>query len=126
MDELVRLQICKELDDTWAWVALGPERRFDAAAGAPKVAEGALDVHEGAQAVPAPVQAPQPPPTAQGRTIPQRLARFTTWTVTSLSLMMDQSGVRYTGYSNYQIPYQRYTRRRTDDANTSAPQQPDP
>ncbi|GJS85522.1 hypothetical protein Tco_0752063 [Tanacetum coccineum] len=121
MVELVRLEICKELDDTWAWVALGPERRPDAAAGTPKVAKGAPDVDEGAQAVPAPVQAPQPPPAAQGRTIPQRLARleeevygfqgsvaeqrdvldsmawdfsrFTTWTITSLSLMMDQSRV---------------------------------
>nr|GEV83447.1 hypothetical protein [Tanacetum cinerariifolium]GEW51254.1 hypothetical protein [Tanacetum cinerariifolium] len=26
MGELVRLQICEELDDTWAWVAPGPER----------------------------------------------------------------------------------------------------
>ncbi|GKB04785.1 hypothetical protein Tco_0832980 [Tanacetum coccineum] len=26
MAELVRLQICVELDDTWAWVAPGPER----------------------------------------------------------------------------------------------------
>ncbi|GKB90358.1 hypothetical protein Tco_0962630 [Tanacetum coccineum] len=102
--------------------ALGPERQPNAAAGALKVAEGAPDVDEGAQAVPAPVQAPQPPPVGQGRTIPQRLARleeevygfrgsmaeqrdmldsmardfsrFTTWTVTSLSLMMDQSRVR--------------------------------
>ncbi|GJU39180.1 hypothetical protein Tco_1192137 [Tanacetum coccineum] len=39
--ELARLQICKELVDTWAW--------------------GAPDVDEGAQAVPAPAQAPQPP-----------------------------------------------------------------
>nr|GEZ48846.1 hypothetical protein [Tanacetum cinerariifolium] len=34
MGELVRLQICKELDDTWAWVAPGPERQPDAAASA--------------------------------------------------------------------------------------------
>ncbi|GJZ80548.1 hypothetical protein Tco_0645542 [Tanacetum coccineum] len=36
----------------------------DAVASAPKVTEGAHDVDEGAQAVLAPVQAPQPPPTA--------------------------------------------------------------
>ncbi|GKD89246.1 hypothetical protein Tco_1364753 [Tanacetum coccineum] len=38
MAELVRLQICMEVDDTWAWVALGPDRQPDAAAGAPRVA----------------------------------------------------------------------------------------
>ncbi|GKA89876.1 hypothetical protein Tco_0811688, partial [Tanacetum coccineum] len=54
-------KICDKLDDTWAWVAPGPERQSDAAAGALEVAEGAPDVDEGAQAVAAPVQAPQPP-----------------------------------------------------------------
>nr|GFA09875.1 hypothetical protein [Tanacetum cinerariifolium] len=49
------LFICEELDDTWAWVALGLDRQSDATAGAPEVAEGALDVDEGAKAVPAPV-----------------------------------------------------------------------
>ncbi|GKE28003.1 hypothetical protein Tco_1443387, partial [Tanacetum coccineum] len=39
MAKLVRLQICVEIDDTWAWVALGPERQPDAAAGAPRVAQ---------------------------------------------------------------------------------------
>ncbi|GJU74585.1 RNA-directed DNA polymerase, eukaryota [Tanacetum coccineum] len=52
MDELVRLHICVELDDTWAWVAPGPERQPDAATGAP---EDALIADEGAPAVPAPV-----------------------------------------------------------------------
>ncbi|GJW49177.1 hypothetical protein Tco_0090528 [Tanacetum coccineum] len=47
-------------------VAPGPERQPDATAGAPKVAEGTLDVDEGAQAVPSIVQAPQPPTSAQG------------------------------------------------------------
>ncbi|GKG44558.1 hypothetical protein Tco_0485996, partial [Tanacetum coccineum] len=62
--------ICDEFDDTWAWVAQGPERWPDVAVGAPKVAEGA-------QAVPASVQAPKPPlATAQIRTIPQRMARL--------------------------------------------------
>ncbi|GJU23608.1 hypothetical protein Tco_1156950 [Tanacetum coccineum] len=35
--------ICKQLDDSWAWVAMGPERQPDAAAGAVGVEE---DVHE--------------------------------------------------------------------------------
>ncbi|GJU07112.1 hypothetical protein Tco_1123542 [Tanacetum coccineum] len=59
MAELVRLQICIELDDTWAWVAIGSERQPVAAAGAPAVAEDALIIDEGGQADPVPEQAPQ-------------------------------------------------------------------
>ncbi|GKD23166.1 hypothetical protein Tco_1224869 [Tanacetum coccineum] len=73
MDELMRLQICVEIDDTWAWVALGPERQPDVTAGALGVAQDAPVVDEGDQAVPAPVQAPQPPPAAT-MTMPQRMS----------------------------------------------------
>ncbi|GJY70889.1 hypothetical protein Tco_0474592 [Tanacetum coccineum] len=79
MAELVRLQICMEIDDTWAWVALGPKRQPNTMAGAPKFAEDAPVVDEGDQAVLAPIQAPQqppPPPPAAGRTMPQRLGRL--------------------------------------------------
>ncbi|GKD92341.1 hypothetical protein Tco_1372178 [Tanacetum coccineum] len=78
MAELVRLQICAQFDDTWAWVAIGPERQPDAAAGAPAVAEDAPAVDEGNQAILVPVQAPQqpPPPPTAARTIPQRLGRL--------------------------------------------------
>ncbi|GJR49388.1 hypothetical protein Tco_1399909 [Tanacetum coccineum] len=69
MAELVRLQICVEVDDTWAWVAIGPERQPDAAAGAPGVVQDAPIVDEGGQANSAPAQAPPPPPTA-ARTMP--------------------------------------------------------
>ncbi|GKF03346.1 hypothetical protein Tco_0030269, partial [Tanacetum coccineum] len=62
MGELVRLWICMEVDDTWAWVAMGPERQLDAAASASVVAEDAPAADEGDQAVLAPVQAPQQPP----------------------------------------------------------------
>ncbi|GJR14237.1 hypothetical protein Tco_0796889 [Tanacetum coccineum] len=65
MAELVRLQICVHLDDTWAWVAMGPERQPDASAGAPAVDEDAPAVDEGDQAIPAPMQAPQQPPPPQ-------------------------------------------------------------
>ncbi|GKF70631.1 hypothetical protein Tco_0203688, partial [Tanacetum coccineum] len=68
MTELVRLQICKEIDNTWAWVAPGPERQQVAADSDPETAKDAPIVDEGAQADPAPVQAPQPPPHA--RTMP--------------------------------------------------------
>ncbi|GJX77316.1 hypothetical protein Tco_0324127 [Tanacetum coccineum] len=79
MAELVRLQICAQFDDTWAWVAMGPERQPDAAAGAPVVAEDALAANEGDQAISAPEQAPQQPPPlplAAARTVPQRLGRL--------------------------------------------------
>ncbi|GKC53265.1 hypothetical protein Tco_1076010 [Tanacetum coccineum] len=42
MGELARLQICMKVDDTWAWVAIGPERQPDATTGALAVAEDAL------------------------------------------------------------------------------------
>ncbi|GKF04206.1 hypothetical protein Tco_0034874 [Tanacetum coccineum] len=55
MAKLVRLQICEQLDDTWALVAMGLERQPDAAAGAP----GA-----------------PPPAAAAARTMPQKMARL--------------------------------------------------
>ncbi|GKF93981.1 hypothetical protein Tco_0283681, partial [Tanacetum coccineum] len=55
MAELVRLQICVEIVDTWAWVAMGPERQPNAAAGAPAGAQDAPAVDEGNQAVSAPI-----------------------------------------------------------------------
>ncbi|GKD09640.1 hypothetical protein Tco_1189325, partial [Tanacetum coccineum] len=126
-----------------------------AAAGAPVVAKDDTVIDKGVSALPAPVQAPQAPPAAgPARTMTHRLARqeedvhgmrgaigkqrevldsmawdfsrLTTWTVTRLSRMMDQAGVRYTSYSDYHIPYVRCTRCKTDDAGTSIPQQPDP
>ncbi|GKE87350.1 hypothetical protein Tco_1564825 [Tanacetum coccineum] len=64
-------KICMEIDDTWAWVALGLERQPDAAAGAPDATEDAPVDDEGGQAVSAPVQAPQPPPPpVDARTMP--------------------------------------------------------
>ncbi|GJZ00731.1 hypothetical protein Tco_0518160 [Tanacetum coccineum] len=72
--ELVRLQICEEIDDTWAWVAPGPERLQVVAAGAPEAAKDAPVIDEGTQDDPIPVQAPQPPPPA--RTMPKRMARL--------------------------------------------------
>ncbi|GJU42984.1 hypothetical protein Tco_1200250 [Tanacetum coccineum] len=61
LHELSRLNIYERVGDTWAWVALGPERQTNAAAGAPRAAEDALAVNEGAQANSALMQAPQPP-----------------------------------------------------------------
>ncbi|GJT66830.1 hypothetical protein Tco_1018310 [Tanacetum coccineum] len=110
MAELVRLQICVQVDDTWAWVDMGPKRQPDATAGAPVVAEDALAIDEGDQAILAPM--------------------FSTWVITSLGRMMDRAGVTYMPYSQTHVPYQRRVRRRTDEASTSAAQQdqqqPDP
>ncbi|GKC89988.1 hypothetical protein Tco_1150637, partial [Tanacetum coccineum] len=62
-------KISKQLDDTWAWVAMGPERRPNVVAGALGVAQDAPSIDEGGQADPAPVQAP-PSLAATAMTIP--------------------------------------------------------
>ncbi|GJS62495.1 hypothetical protein Tco_0657279 [Tanacetum coccineum] len=124
MVELVRLQICMEIDDTWAWVAMRPERQPDVAAGAPKAAEDALVDDDDGQAIPAPIQAPQPPPPlVAARTMPQRLGRlkeevqglrrdvkslrglversmtdqgrFSTWMISCITQLMEASGQAY-------------------------------
>ncbi|GKB85708.1 hypothetical protein Tco_0957980 [Tanacetum coccineum] len=116
--------ICEELDDT----------------------EGAPDVVEGGQSIPAPVQAPQPPPAA--RTISQRLARleedvhriqvslgeqrevvnvmakdfsiFTVWAAGGISQLLDSAGATCIRYSETHVPYQRRrVRQRTDGASTA-------
>ncbi|GJX59357.1 putative reverse transcriptase domain-containing protein [Tanacetum coccineum] len=47
MGELVRLQIYIEVDDTWAWVAMGLESQPDVMAGVPAVAEDAPAADKG-------------------------------------------------------------------------------
>ncbi|GKA76960.1 hypothetical protein Tco_0783421, partial [Tanacetum coccineum] len=52
---------------------------------------------------------------------------FTTWMVSCITQLMDASGRTYQAFDNTlvgssQLPYQRRTRRRTDDASTSTPQ----
>ncbi|GJY48159.1 hypothetical protein Tco_0438115 [Tanacetum coccineum] len=77
LHELARLNICSRFGDTWAWVAPGPERQQAAAAVAPRATEDAPAADEGAQVVPAPVQAPQPPlPASLPRTMSQRIDRL--------------------------------------------------
>ncbi|GJU80235.1 hypothetical protein Tco_1282600 [Tanacetum coccineum] len=77
--ELVKLNICMDLGDDWAWVAPRPERQQVVMACTPAVAEDDPAIDKGDQAVPAPVQGPQqppPPPPAAARTMPQRLGRL--------------------------------------------------
>ncbi|GJU86001.1 putative ribonuclease H-like domain-containing protein [Tanacetum coccineum] len=128
MAELVRLQIYVQFDDTWAWVAMGPERQPDATAGTSAIAEDASAVDEGDQAVPTPVHVPQQPPPLPpaARTVPQRLGRleedvqglrrnvgslrglmkrlmtnqgrFSTWMMTCMTQLMDASGLAYQAF----------------------------
>nr|GEW87972.1 hypothetical protein [Tanacetum cinerariifolium] len=55
LHELGRLNICFRISGTWAWVASGPERQPDAAAGALGASGDALPADEGTQADLAPV-----------------------------------------------------------------------
>ncbi|GKF91715.1 hypothetical protein Tco_0275416, partial [Tanacetum coccineum] len=75
LHELGRLNICMRVGDTWACVAPGPKRQPDAAVGTLGAAKDAPAVEEGDQADPAPVQVPQPQPSAP-RTITQRITRL--------------------------------------------------
>ncbi|GKB61040.1 hypothetical protein Tco_0917226 [Tanacetum coccineum] len=89
-------KICMEVNDTWAWVAMGPERQPDVAAGAPRVAQDSPIVDVGGQADPAPA-------------------------IIGLARMMDKAGVTYVPYSETHVPYQRCrVRQRTGEASTSA------
>ncbi|GJZ65672.1 hypothetical protein Tco_0622368 [Tanacetum coccineum] len=140
MGELVRLQISVQFDDTWAWVAIKPERQPNAVAGVHAIAEDAPIVDEGGQADPAPIHAPPPPP-ALARIMPQRMARleedvhkirgvlteqrevidamardfsrFSTWVTNGLGRMMDRAGVTYVAYAQTRVSYQRRVRQRT-------------
>ncbi|GKF16297.1 hypothetical protein Tco_0061215, partial [Tanacetum coccineum] len=80
MAKLARLQIYEKLDDTKAWVAPRPERQQVAAASALEVAKGApIALDEQREVL---------------DSMAHDFSRFTTWTVTELSRMIDQAGVR--------------------------------
>ncbi|GJV22184.1 hypothetical protein Tco_1371204 [Tanacetum coccineum] len=100
MTELVRLQICMEIDDTWAWVAMGPERG---------------DVHEIHGAL------------AEQRKVIVAMARyfsrFTVWANSGIAQLLDSARVIYMPYSETRIQSQRRVRHRTDGASTSTAQQ---
>ncbi|GJU99890.1 hypothetical protein Tco_1329161 [Tanacetum coccineum] len=117
MAKLVRLQIYEQIDNTWAWIAMGSERQLDAAAGTLEAIKDAHVVDEGGQAISAPVQAPQqppPPPPAAGKTMPQRLGR----------LEEEASGQTFQAFDgtfrgSSPVAFQRRTRKRIDGASTS-------
>ncbi|GJU66711.1 hypothetical protein Tco_1252970 [Tanacetum coccineum] len=126
MGELVKLNICIEIGDDWAWVAQGTERQPVATAAALGGAEDAPNIDKGAQAVLTPIHSPPPPPPATGRTIPQRLGRleeeikglrqdvrslrglversmtdqgrFSTWMISCMTQLMEASGRTYQAF----------------------------
>ncbi|GJZ67703.1 hypothetical protein Tco_0630943 [Tanacetum coccineum] len=108
LHELARLNICSRFGDTWAWEAQGLELQQGATIGAPGATEDPSIADEGTQAVPKPVQAPQPPPPApQHRTMSQRIeccgltssitdqTRVSTWMINCMTHLMDASGRTY-------------------------------
>ncbi|GJR84375.1 hypothetical protein Tco_0155160 [Tanacetum coccineum] len=127
-ERLQRLAICKEIDDTWDWVALGPERQPDAAAGTLGAAEDAPavdkeeDVHKIHRAL------------AEQREVigamDMDFSRFTVWAANGITQLLDSAQVTYMPYSETHVPYQKRVGSRTDGASTSAAQQdqqqPDP
>ncbi|GKG19964.1 hypothetical protein Tco_0379765, partial [Tanacetum coccineum] len=103
-------------DDTWAWVAQGPERQQATAAGAYVADEAGPAVNEGAQEIPAPAQAPSPPtpppPAPQPRTIfTTEQSRVSTWLVSCRTQLMVSSDHTYQAFdstlvSSSRMPYQ--------------------
>ncbi|GKD82402.1 hypothetical protein Tco_1349241 [Tanacetum coccineum] len=97
MDELMRLQICMEIDDTWAWVALGPERQPDAAASAPEAAEDAPVDDEGGKAV---LGLRRDVGSLHGlveRSMTDQ-GRFSTWMISCMTQLMEASGLTYQAF----------------------------
>ncbi|GJU30399.1 hypothetical protein Tco_1173988 [Tanacetum coccineum] len=122
--------ICEQLDDTWAWLAIGPERQPDAAAGTPRVSQDAPVIDEGGQADLAPIRGTLAEQREVIGAMAHDFSRLCTWTTTSLAQMMDRVSVIYTSYSQTLRKYQRHrASQRTGEASTSTtqqdPQQPD-
>ncbi|GJT81655.1 retrovirus-related pol polyprotein from transposon TNT 1-94 [Tanacetum coccineum] len=129
LHERERLNICVRVGDTWAWVALGPESTR-----AGTLATATYPQDYGAEDFQAQVQELRRSIVRLRGDVARLITdqgRFATWMVSCMTQLMDASGRTYHAFDSAlvgssQLPYQRRTRRRTDDANTSAPQQPDP
>ncbi|GJT35794.1 hypothetical protein Tco_0926213 [Tanacetum coccineum] len=136
MAELVRLQVCVDINDTWDWVAIGSKRQSDAVVGAFEVTEDAPAINEGGRAILAPMQGPQqlpPQPPAAARTMPQRLGRVEEEMQGMCRDVMSLHGLvekLITDQGSSPAAFERRTRHRTDGASTSTSQQdqqqPDP
>ncbi|GKE28491.1 hypothetical protein Tco_1443875 [Tanacetum coccineum] len=133
---------CLVSDDGLRGLSVGVERQPITVAAAPRGAEDAPNVDEGAQAVPTPIHAPLPPPPSAGRTMPQRLGRleeemqglrqdvrslrglversmtdqgrFSTWMVSSIKQLIEVSGRTYHAFDGtFQGSYLEVFERRT-------------
>ncbi|GJT51605.1 hypothetical protein Tco_0977762 [Tanacetum coccineum] len=121
LDELGRLNICLRVGNTWAWAPQPPPP-------APRTIQQRVsrleeEVQELRRSIVGLRGDVVRPITDQ--------SRFITWMVSCMTQLMDASSHTYQAFDSTlvgssQLPYQRRTRRRTSDASTSAPQQPDP
>ncbi|GJS24828.1 hypothetical protein Tco_0453460 [Tanacetum coccineum] len=93
-----------------------------------RAAEDAPTADKGAQAIPAPMQAPQPPPPApQHRVIESSITeqtRVSTWMISCMTQLMDANGRIYQAFNSTLVgslwmSYQRRVRPRTGDPSTS-------
>ncbi|GKD30892.1 hypothetical protein Tco_1241670 [Tanacetum coccineum] len=131
MGELVKLNICREIGDDWAWVAPRPEMQHVAAAGTPEAAEDAHAIDEGAQAVPGLRQDVRSLRGLMERSMTNQ-GRFSTWMISYMAQLMEASGQTYQAFNgtfqgSSPIVFERCTRQKTGDTSTStALQQPDP
>ncbi|GKA55754.1 hypothetical protein Tco_0754826 [Tanacetum coccineum] len=126
MGELVRLQIYMEVDDTWAWVAMGLESQPDVMAGVPAVAEDAPAADKGR--LEEEVQGPHRDVGSLHRLVERSMTDqgiFSTWTMSCMTQLMDASRLTYEAFDgtfrgSSPAAFQRRTRQRTGKANTSA------
>ncbi|GKC17649.1 hypothetical protein Tco_1014431, partial [Tanacetum coccineum] len=120
-------------DDTWAWLAMGPERQPDAAAGAPApaVAEDDPTADNGLGRLEEEVQGLRRDVRSL-RGLVERLmtdqGRFSTWMMSCMAQLMDASGLTYQAFDgtfrgSSPVAFQRRSKQRTGEANTSAAQQ---
>nr|GEV46328.1 zinc finger, CCHC-type [Tanacetum cinerariifolium] len=134
LHKLERLNICMRYGDTWAWVALGPERQRATAAGTHEVDEASPTAEEVVEEILAPAQAPPPPlPASQPQTMSYRIERVKEECM--IYDLLDTSGKTYQPFDSTLIgsswlSFQRRVRPRTGDVSTSAAPdtdaQPDP
>ncbi|GJY39127.1 hypothetical protein Tco_0425491 [Tanacetum coccineum] len=100
--ELVRLHICMEVDYTWAWVAMGPERRPDVAVGAPTVAEDAPAADERLGRLEEEVQGLRRDVGTLRGLVKRSMTdqgRLSTWMMSCMAQLMDASGLTYQAFN---------------------------
>ncbi|GKC26497.1 hypothetical protein Tco_1033791 [Tanacetum coccineum] len=122
MAEMVILHICVQLDDTWAWVAMRPERTMPQRLG--RLEEEVQGLRRDVRSLRGLVERSM---TDQGR--------FSMWMMSCMTQLMDASGQTYQAFDgtfrgSSLGPFHRRVRQRIGEASTSAAQQdqqqPDP